>query len=86
MVDPEVDLVTRVRVEVEAAGRVQLGERVGARSDRLCLQRFRRPALGHLRGDDAAEVEVEIDDVDDPDRRGAQLENPEGSAIPAAVQ
>ena len=58
---PEVDLAPRVRVEVEPRSGLADRERVGARRDRLRLQRLGEPVLRHLRGDDAVEVGLETD-------------------------
>ena len=85
--DPEIDLVARVGVEVEAAtSGAQVRERIRAGRDGLRLQRFTCPILRHLGGNDAAKVHVDIDDVDDPDLSRAEFQDAKRAAIAAAVQ
>ncbi len=64
-VDPAVDLVACVAVEIEGAALREVRERVGAGCDRLRLQRLGRPVRRHLRRDDALQVRLETDRVDD---------------------
>src|SRR5262249_56035806 len=84
--DSEVDLVARVWIEVEGIGRMQVREGVRAGRDGLRLERFRRPRLRHLGRDDAAQVEVEVDDVDDPYLWRSELQHAQGTAVAAVVE
>ena len=72
--NPAVDLVACVREEVEARGRVALGERVRACSDGLSAQRFRMPARRHLPRHDAAQVSLERQAVHDDEGSAAAIE------------
>ena len=65
--DAAVDLVGRGRHEVVPRARPQLGRGVRAGGDRLRLQRRERPVRRRLGRDDAAEIRVEGEAVDDGD-------------------
>ena len=54
----------------------EVGDRVGPRGDRLCLECLDRPVLRHLPRHDAEEVVLQPDDVDELEL-GARLRDPE---------
>ena len=66
VLEPEVHLAARVRIEVECPGPAR-GQCVRARDHGLCLQRLRMPRERHLRRDDAVQVLLEADHVDRPE-------------------
>ena len=64
--DPFVNLASLIRIQVERLPLDEVRERVRSRRDGLRLQRFERPRVRHLVGDDALEVELERNGVDRP--------------------
>ena len=82
--DPAVHLVTRVRIQVVVLARVERRERVGPGGDGLRAVRGGVPAPGDLPRDDAAEVPVERELVDDEQRAAAALHD-EVAAVAAQV-
>jgi len=83
--DPAVDLAASVRVEVEVAAFLQVGEGVGARDDRLRGERLRRPAARHLGGNDTQEVRLEPDHVHHLERGAGRL-HAQRAAVAAAAE
>ena len=80
-----VDLAARVGVEVEELARLQRRERVGARDDRLRVQRLGMPVVRHLPRHDAAQVAVERELVDDREPPAAAVDD-ERAAVGLAVE
>ena len=61
-------LTVHRRADIEACAAVpRLRRGVGARADRLRLERFERPVVRHLRRNDALDVILDIQHVDDAD-------------------
>ncbi len=83
--DAAVDLVGRGRHQVVPGSRMQLREGVRASGHRLRLERGDGPVRGRLGGDDAAEVRVEREAVDDVDAPAAAPEH-ERAVVLAAVE
>jgi hypothetical protein len=80
-----VHLTACVRIDVEGRGRRDVRERVRARDDRLRLQRVGVPVERHLPRDDAAEVVLEVDAVDDREQ-AARASDDEVAAVRRPVQ
>ena len=83
--DAEVHLAAHVRVEVERLSLDEVRERVGAGRDGLGLERLLRPRVGHLARDDAFEIALEGDEVDDTDERALRRDL-EPSAVETPVE
>ena len=63
--DPAVDLAAHVRIEVEVGPGLAHCERIASRRNRLDLESFWQPVERHLAGNDAEEIRLEADVVDD---------------------
>ena len=72
--DAAVHLAARVPVEVVRTALRQVRERVRARGDRLRFERGGRPLRRHLGRDDALQVLLEADRVDDVDQPAVERE------------
>ena len=80
--DAAINLVQLRRHQIVGTAWIAALQDVGASADRLTLERPRRPVRRHLRGNDAADVRLEIDEIYDP----AVVQPREASAVEAPLE